>query len=211
MTYAELLSAVQTYLDNTETAFVALIPTFIRMAEKSIYQEAQLPVSKKLLTTLEAASGVDTVTMPADFLSMDYIGVTYLDEFSYLTQMDASFIKECYPYPIEGKPLYYAMLDNTTVLLGPTPDAIYDLRVEYFYYPGSIVDNGTSWLGTNFDTLLLHGTLVLAYAQMKGDADVLEAYTKIYQAELAKLKVFSAARSRNDQYRSGQFAAPMEG
>lgn len=210
MNYTTLYNAVQTYLDNQEAGFVALIPTFVKMAEKRIYQEAQLPVSAKNSIGNFTAS-TQYLAVPTDYLTPDSLSVTVSSEQSFLEFVDKSFIRECYPNAsTTGVPKYYAIFSDTAFIIGPTPASNYVAELHYFGYPTSIVDAGTSWLGTNFENTLFYGTLVEAYRQMKGDTEILASYEKAYQEDLAKLKVFSAARSRNDAYRMGQFAAPLE-
>ena len=67
---------------------------------------------------------------------------------------------------VQGLPQYYAIFDGDTAtgngnfLLGPTPDAAYDLELHYYYDPPSIVTSGTSWLGDNAEATLLYGSLI---------------------------------------------------
>lgn len=210
MNYTELLANVQTYLDNSETGFVALIPEFVKMAEQRIFHEAQLPASSNN-STGNLTAGNQYLTVPTGFLSMDSFAAIVSGAHTYLTFVDKSFIRECYPsVTTQGVPKYYALFDHDTFLIGPTPNDAYAVELHYFGLPESIVTAGTSWLGDNFSGLLLNATLVEAYRQMKGDADILENYNKAFQEDLSRLKIFSAARSRNDLYRSGQFTAEME-
>jgi len=88
--------------------------------------------------------------------------------------------------------------------LGPTPDQNYAVELHYFYYPTSIVTAGTSWLGNNFDSVLLYGSLLEAYTYMKGEADVIAEYQKRYDEALGLLKQLGDGKNRQDSYRSGQ-------
>jgi hypothetical protein len=110
---------------------------------------------------------------------------------------------------VTGKPEYYAIFDQNTLILGPTPDAVYTLEMHYNAYPPSIVDSSTSWLGDNFDTVLLYGALVQAYIFMKGEADVLQMYDNSYKEALMQLKRLSDGLDRQDAYRSGQTRIPV--
>jgi hypothetical protein len=89
-------------------------------------------------------------------------------------------------------------------LLGPTPDAVYSLDLNYFFYPASIVTNGTSWLGDNFDSVLLYGSLVEAYTYMKGEQDMMALYDSKYKEALQLAKRLGDGMDRQDAYRSGQ-------
>ena len=140
--------------------------------------------------------------------------------YEYLLNKDVNFIRQSYPNPNEDKaiPRYYALFGPTvngstitnelSFILGPTPDAIYTIELHYYYYPQSIVTAGTSWLGDNFDTVLLYGSLVEAYTYMKGEADMMALYNQKYMEALALAKRLGDGLERSDAYRSGQFRAP---
>jgi hypothetical protein len=83
------------------------------------------------------------------------------------------------------------------------------MELHYFYYPQSIVTAGTSWLGDNFDSVLLYGALLEAYTYMKGEADVMAAYQKRYDEAMALLKQLGDGKNRRDAYRSGQVRYPV--
>jgi len=137
---------------------------------------------------------------------------------------DVNFIRQCYPSPSDsGLPKFYALFGPTTTpgtdpvptnelsfILGPTPDTQYTLEIHYYYYPQSIVTAGASWLGDNFDTVLLYGSLVEAYTYMKGEADMMALYDGKYKEALAQAKRLGDGLERSDAYRSGQFRlAPL--
>jgi hypothetical protein len=106
-------------------------------------------------------------------------------------------------------PTHYALFDENSLILGPTPDAAYSIELQYASYPQSIVDAGTSWLGDNFDTVLLYGALVEANMFIKGEADMTTAYQKQFDESLGKLKVLGDGKNRRDAYRSGQVRTPV--
>jgi hypothetical protein len=133
--------------------------------------------------------------------------------YEYLLNKDVNFIRQAYPTPNDtGTPKYYALFgprsDNEAELsfiLGPTPDAQYYVELHYYYYPESIVTASTTWLGDNFDTVLLYGTLVEAYTFMKGETDMMQLYDGKYKEALALAKRLGDGMERQDAYRSGQF------
>ena len=127
---------------------------------------------------------------------------------------DVNFIRQAYPQPTDkGIPKYYALFgprsDNAaelTFILGPTPDAAYGAELHYFFYPPSItVSPYTSWLGDNFDPVLLYASLVEAYTYMKGAADMMALYNQKFMEALALAKRLGDGMERQDAYRSGQF------
>ena len=144
--------------------------------------------------------------------------VTFQGEFSYLLNKDVNFIREVYPVPQNtGQPKYYAIFgplsSNVTELsfiVGPTPDMAYAAELHYYYYPPSIVDAGTSWLGDNFDSALLYGALVEAYTYMKGEQDMMVLYDTKYKESLMLLKNLGDGKQRGDAYRDGQVKLPVK-
>jgi len=147
--------------------------------------------------------------------------VTFQGNFLYLINKDVNFIREVYGNPVAyGTPQYYALFGPTVTsgaitnelsfILGPTPDLNYTAELHYYYYPVSIADttnnpNGTSWLGDNFDTVLLYGSLVEAYTFMKGETDMMTLYNQKYVEALALAKRLGDGMERQDAYRDGQF------
>ena len=143
--------------------------------------------------------------------------VTFQGDYTYLLNRDVNFIREAYPNPLQrAKPKHYAIFgpnsgnDNELVfIVGPTPDAAYGMELHYYYYPESIVTAGTSWLGDNFDSVLLYGSLVEAYTYMKGEADMMALYNGKYQEALGLLKNLGDAKQRGDAYQDGQVRLPV--
>ena len=228
MNYSTLFETIKGYVENdfpdqdwTNSAgsgTVTLtqkeqIDTFIQQAEQRIFNSVQLPVFRKNVvgnTTL----GNKYLNVPTDWLAT--FSLAAIDPVTsaqtYLLQKDVEFIRECYPVPTAtGAPKYYAIFDNTTFILGPTPNDDYDMELHYFYYPQSIVDSGsgTSWLGDNFDSVLLYGSLLEAYTFMKGEPDVIQNYMARYNEALMMLKQLGEGKDRQDTYRTMQARVPV--
>ena len=210
MNYTELTDNVQGYCENTETAFVAAIPTFIRQAEERIVRSVTLPELRNNATgTMTADSRY--LQRPSDFLApFSMATVTAGGVYSYMLEKDVNFIREAYPDPTTtGTPKYYAAFDGDTLttdgffVLGPTPDLGYTTELYYYYDPPSIVDDATSWLGNNAEKALLYGTLIEAYVYMKGDPDLMEVYKNEYTAAMDSLDTLSK-RGMRDDYRDGK-------
>ena len=211
MNYSQLTTLIQDYCESTEQSFVANIPTFVQLAEERIYNTVQLPAIRKNVTG-STSNGNRYLTLPSDWLStfsMAVIDPTTQD-YEYLLNKDVNYIRAAYPPPTStGKPAYYAIFDDTTMLLGPTPDAAYTIELHYYYYPTSIVNSGTSWLGNNFETVLLYGSLREAYTYLKGSEDMMNYYEQKYQESLGQLKRLGDGLDRQDAYRSGQARVPV--
>jgi len=217
--YSDLVTAVQNYTENSFDYSSDPVPmnTFIKQAEQRIYNTIQFPSLRKNVTGLTTTNN-KYLSCPADFLSV-YSMAVYPDngEYTYLLNKDVNFIREAYPQPTDtAKPKYYALfgpqsslLTELTFILGPTPDAIYNVELHYFYYPESIVTSTTSWLGDNFDSVLLYGSLVEAYTYMKGEQDMVALYDGKYKEALALAKRLGDGLERQDAYRSGQYRQPV--
>ncbi len=224
MNYAELSAAIQEYTQNYETDFVANIPLFVEQAEQRIYNTVQFPSIRKNVTGF-TTSGNKYLSCPLDFLAVYSMAVVSGTEYTYLLNKDVNYIREAYPSTASannGLPKYYALFgpattntnpavitNELTFLLGPTPDAMYTVELHYYYYPESIVTASTSWLGDNFDSVLLYGSLMEAYTFMKGEADMIALYTQRYQEALALAKRLGDGMERGDAYRDGQIKLPV--
>ncbi len=217
MNYAQLSAAIQEYCQSTEASFVANIPTFVKQAEKRIYNMIQFPALRKNVTGT-TSSGNKYLACPDDFLAPYSLAVILADgSYEYLLNKDVNFIRESYPTPTDtGTPAYYALFGprsdqatELTFLLGPTPNAAYTMELHYFFYPASIVDTGTSWLGDNFDPVLLYGSLVEAYTYLKGDPDLQTQYENKYKEAILLAKRLGDGMERQDAYRSGQARIPV--
>ena len=205
MNYAQLVTEIQDYTENTFQTVD--INTFIQQAEQRIYNTVQLPALRRNVTG-NCTAGNKYLDTPTDWLSTFSIAIINSNnEYLYLLNKDVNFIRESYKdtdSTFYGEPEYYAVFDNNSFILGPTPDQNYAVELHYFYYPTSIVTAGTSWLGNNFDSVLLYGSLLEAYTYMKGEADVIAEYQKRYDEALALLKQLGDGKNRQDSYRSGQ-------
>jgi len=201
-TYTTLKATIQDYVQSTETDFVANIDTIIKQAEDRILKSVQLP-DFRINKLGSLTSGNQYLTMPSDFIAPYSLAVDD-SGYEYLIFKDVNFIREAYPSSsTTGTPKYYAIFDENTFILGPSPDDDFTVELHYFYKPASIVDDGTSWLGTNAESVLLYGCLVEAYTFLKGEADLLQVYMARYQEALEDLKGLGEGYSTTDSYRSG--------
>ena len=229
MNYTELSAQIQAFTENTfPEAFLASggtvssatqIAQFVELAEQRIYNTVQFPSIRKNVTGTTSSAN-KYLSAPSDFLavySMAVIDAT--GRYEYLLNKDVNFIRQAYPNPTStGIPKYYALFGPTTTdtvppaltnelsfILGPTPDVLYNVELHYYHYPESIVTAGTTWLGDNFDSVLLYGALVEAGIFMKAEAETLTVYQKKYEDALAQAKRLGDGMERQDAYRSGQY------
>jgi hypothetical protein len=214
MNYTELTAAICDYTQNFEQDFVANIPVFVKQAEQRIYNSVQFPSLRKNVTGVTTNNN-KYLSCPADFLAAYSMAVVDASgNYEYLLNKDVNFIRQAYPNPNDRAiPKYYALFgpsysnaDELSFILGPTPDATYTIELHYFFYPESIsvAVDGRTWLGDNFDTVLLYGSLVEAYTYMKGEADMMALYNQKYMEALQLAKRLGDGLERSDAYRSGQ-------
>lgn len=211
MNYATLTTLIQQYCESTETSFVANIPTFVQLAEERVYNTVQIPaIRRNQIGTL--STGNKYLTLPSDWLATFSLAAitpgTGVQEF--LLDKDVNFIRQSYPNPSDtGMPKYYAIFDDNTLILGPTPDTAYQVEMHYYYYPESIVTAGTTWLGDRFENVLLYGSIREAYTYLKGEADLMQYYEQKYQEAMQQLMRLGDGLNRRDSYRSGQVRLPV--
>ena len=202
MNYTELKTNINDVCEQTFTD--EELKLFTQQAEQKIYSSVQIPALRKNQTgTL--TSGNEYLTMPSDMLFVYSLAITSGSNYVYLLNKDVNFIREAYPNPdTTGTPVHYALFDQNSLIIGPTPDANYSSEIHFGYYPESIVTAGTTWLGDEFDSALLNGALLEAIRFQKGEADMVSMYEKFYVQALALLKNLGAGLLREDAYRSGQ-------
>ena len=215
--YSTLISTIKAYTENDFPTTQGLtgteqLDTFIKQAEQRVYNAVQLPDLRKNVT------GVTTLdsrylSTPADWLSNFSLAVIdpTTGKYDYLLNKDVNFVHESFPDPTAtGKPTHYAVFDSSTYLLGPTPDAAYSVELYYFYIPTSIVSATTTWLGDNFDSVLLYGALLEACTFLKGEQDIMAKYQQRYDEGMALLKGLAEGKDRQDMYRTPQVRYPVK-
>ena len=215
MDYASLCTEIQNYVENTFST--EQLNVMIAQAEQRIYNSVQLPDLRRNVTGL-TTSGNKYLQAPLDFLAAYSMAIIDADDnYSYLLNKDVNFIRESYPNPTDTAiPKYYAIFGprsddekELAFILGPTPDDDYTVELHYFYYPESIVTAGRTWLGDNFDSALLWGSIVEAYIFLKGEESLIAVYKNRYEEALALLKQLGDGKDRSDAYRSGQVRYPV--
>ena len=218
MNYTQLTASIKAYCENDFPQAVGAggltsaeqIARFLQQSEQRIYNSIQFPALRKNVTGNATASNKYLAT-PVDWLATFSLArINAVGSYEYLLNKDVNFIREAFPFPAtSGAPTHYAIFDENTFILGPTPDASYSMELHYFYYPTSITTAGTSWLGDNLDSLLLYGSLLEAAAFMKSEADVIKNYSDRYNEAFAMGKQLGDGKDRQDMYRSGQVRYPV--
>ena len=226
MNYSTLFDTIQGYVENDfpsttvnassgsgTSTFTSKeqIDTFIEQAEQRIFNSVQILALRKNVTG-QVTTNNPYLSTPSDWLANFSLAVIdpTTGGYEYLLNKDVNYIREAFPFPATtGKPTHYSYFDETSYLIGPTPNADYVMELHYFFYPPSIVTAGSSWLGDNFDSVLLYGSLLEAYTFMKGEKDVIDNYIARYNEALMLLKQLSEGKNRQDMYRTQQIRVPV--
>jgi hypothetical protein len=230
MNYQSLVNSIKSYVENDFPQTVGNVTSkeqvdrFIQQAEQRIYNTVQFPSLRKNVTGIATPNNL-YLSAPGDFLAVYSLAVIdpATGGYEYLLNKDVNFIREAFPFPAaKGKPTHYALFGPTTTndpdpvitneltfILGPTPDIQYPVQLHYYYYPTSIVTAQQTWLGDNFDSVLLYGALLEAATFMKSDADTFAIYQKRYDEALMLAKRLGDGMERRDAYRSGQVRYPV--
>lgn len=210
MTYGELKTAVQNFVQSTETSFVNNLPLFIRLAEERIMKNVRLNLFQKNASGSTTA-GNKYVAAPTDFLAPISLSLTIGGKQTFLLLKNADFVQEYIRDSESGEPIYFGQYDVDNLILAPIPDSAYALEMHYLYRPNSLTvggDSGTTWLSENAEVALLYGTLVEAYTYLKGDQDLMVLYSQRFAEALQRLKNLGEGLETTDEYRTGKLMRP---
>jgi hypothetical protein len=219
MNYTQLTASIKAYAENDFPQAVGAggltsaeqVARFVQQAEQRIYNSIQFPALRKNVTG-NATLNNKYLATPVDWLATFSLARINADgSYEYLLNKDVNYIREAFPFPAtSGAPTHYAIFDENTFILGPTPDASYSMELHYFYYPTSITTAGTSWLGDNLDSLLLYGSLLEAASFMKSDPDTVKNYMERYNEAFVMAKQLGDGKDRQDMYRTPQIRYPVK-
>lgn len=203
MNYSELTQNIQDICVHTFTA--DQLAMFVQQAEQKIYNTVDLPAFRKNQTG-SLTAGNKYLTMPSNMIYVYSLAIVDgSGNYTYPLNKDVNFIREAYPNPSDtGLPKHYAVFDQNSFIVGPTPDVNYASEIHFSYYPESIVTAGNTWLGDEFDSALLNGALVEAIRFLKGEADMVALYEKMYVQAVGLLVEVGDGKLRGDAYRDGQ-------
>jgi len=206
-TNATLTTAIQDYLDSSESSLVTNIPNFIKATEEKILKSVQLDLFRKNVTGNATASNT-YLTMPTDFLSPFSLAlIDSSGNYNYLLLKHVSFIRDYTPSATtSGTSKYYAEFDETTFILAPAPSTNFEFELHYFYRPTSLTATSgtdTTWLSINAINAMLYGCLSEACMYLK-NYEAIPLYEQKLQESLVLLKNLGEAKSTRDQYRYGE-------
>lgn len=203
-TYSQLKTAIQDYVDSTETSFVTNLNNFIETAEERILKNVQLDEFRKNVEG-EVSTSSPYLTTPDDFLAPFSLAlIDSSSNYNYLLLKQVSFIRDFTPNAsTTGTPKYYAEFDDDTFIIAPSPSSDFKVELHYYFRPNSLTsagDSGTTWLSTNAPNAILYGSLVEACTYLK-NYEAIPVYESKFQEALLGLKNLGEAKSTRDQYR----------
>jgi len=204
-TYSGMKTAIQNYMDSSETTFTNTLDTFIKQAENRIFNTIELNVFRKNVTGT-AASGNQYLSSPSDFVAPLSLAVLNDDsEYTYLLLKHPSFMRNYIKTAATtGAPKYYGQFDEDTFILAPTPNANLTFELHYLYQPTSLTaagDSGTTWISDNTPDLLLYGSLVEASIFLKQDLNETNMFEQRFQENLVRVTNLMEGRSTRDENR----------
>ena len=214
MTYNELVTNIRNYTEVNSNVFTeSVINTFITMAENQILREIDLDVFK-----LEVAGNLTAnnkfLSAPSNpvILTHRYLMVTIDGVQVFLDFRDTSFMKEYWPNGTQtGVPKYYAVWDQNTFYVAPTPAASYAVELGYIYRPAQLSStNQETWISINAPEALLYACLVQAYSYTKGPTEMLQYFKGSYKEAIQGLGLEQQGRRRRDEYRDGMLRIPLK-
>ena len=212
MTYDELVTNIRNYTEVDSNVFTnAVIDTFITMAENKILRDIDLDVFK-LEATANTTANNRFLVAPSDILTHRYLMVTINGNQTFLDFRDTSFMKEYWPdSTATGTPKYYAVWNQNTFYIAPTPDAAYVVQLGYIYRPTQLSStNTTTWISTNAPEALLYSCLIQAYSYTKGPLDMLKYFEDSYKQAIQGLGIEQQGRRRRDEFRDGMIRLPIK-
>lgn len=202
-TYGTLKTAIQDYLEVSETTFTNQLPTFIKESEDRIFSFVQLPDQRKNVQGNLSANNRFLAT-PTDFYAPMSLAIINSNSYDYLDYKHPSFIKEFSPGTTQGTPKYYSLFDETSFEISPIPDAAYTVELHYLNKPVSLTngsDSGTTTLSSDYADALLYGALVEGAIFLKEPPEIVAQFEGRFKEAIARMKNISEGRGTRDEYR----------
>ena len=170
MTYDSLVSDISSYLERTDAATLAKIPTFIMLAEQVIASQIKFLGNLTPMTSTMTASQ-PVIDKPARWHKTVSMNVTVAGEKRPVLLRKYEYLREFWPNPTDTDvPQYYADYDYTHWLVAPTPDDDYVFEVLYYERIQPLdSSNQTNWFTIYAPQALLYGTLLQAMPFLKND------------------------------------------
>lgn len=163
-TYAELVTAVGSWLNRTDLA--AQIPDFITLFEARMNRELRIP---KMEATASTSTASGTVALPSDFLSAREVYID-ADPDRVLVAMSPANLRHAYPNAATGVSLAYT-ISGSSMVLAPAPSTTVTVKIGYYQKIPALTESNTSnWLLASHPDAYLYGVLTMAQAYLQDDS-----------------------------------------
>tara|TARA_R100000995_G_scaffold79020_1_gene49911 strand:- start:432 stop:1112 length:681 start_codon:yes stop_codon:yes gene_type:complete len=219
-TYSELVDQIRSYTEtSTDVLTTTIVNDFISQAELRIFREVDLDIYRDYqYATLTVSNPFVALpgSTPSTMAFVRYAtiykttGATANDRIR-LLQKDVSYMNEYWPNRTStGDPKYYAMWDQNTIYLAPTPNHAYNIELALNRNETGLSGaNTTTWVSQNAPQVLLYACLIEAFKFLKGPYDLLAQYEKSYQEAVQRLAIEQQGRRRRDEYQDGVIRLPL--
>ena len=188
-TYDSLTALVLQYLERSDPAVVAYIPTAITLAE---FEIAEVIKTLGQLEVIDSAmnTGNPVIAKPARWrktVSMTLVTASGQKQPVYLRKLE--YLNNYWPnVSSTAQPLYYADYDYDHWFFAPTPDQAYSFEALcYTRLQPLASDNQTNWLTQNAPNAMLFGVLKQTATFLKDDTR-LQVWEQLFQEAMAALK-----------------------
>ena len=210
MTYTELLQKIRDYTEVDANVLTStILDGIIENAEFRIFRDIDSDNNRRYATANLITSD-RFISRPAGLLVVrsaqivDSQGSSQPNNREFLQYRDTSFMSEFNPTGGTGVPKYYSLWDEQNIVVAPTPDATYEIQLNYILKdPGLSSTNTTTYISQNFPNGLLYACLVEAYGFLKGPQDLLQLYEQKYKQVVEGFSIEQMGRRRRDEYQSG--------
>ena len=217
-TYSELVTQIRDYTETSSDVLSDIIVNdFIEHAEKRIFRDVDLDKFRSYqYATL--TQGVPFVSLPgANTGQLAFIRSAQIyDPASptryYLYQKDITYMNEYWPNrDTTAQPKFYAMWDQDTIYLAPTPNSAYNIELALNKQEDGLSSSNTeTWVSTNAPKVLLYAALCEAFRFLKGPDNMLQYYEQGYQQAVQGLQLEQQGRRRRDEHYDGVLRVPLD-
>lgn len=179
---------------ETDPNFVILLPQMITYAENRIYRDLDLLSTVTTYDQSATASGVRTVVIPqGTFVTIQNVNaLTDTTTRNTLLPVTKEFLDNVWGSSSGSSlPKYFALLNDTTIIFGPWPDAIYPLEIIGTIRPPSLAaDNPTTFISLYLPDLMIMASMIFIsayqrdFGRQSDDPQMAMSYEAQYQALL---------------------------
>ena len=207
ISYSNFLSQVRDYTEvDSNVLTESLLDQFIRQVELDIAGKVDYDDLRKYSTS-NFVSGQRYISLPADLVvmrSMQTFNTTNASgNRTFLEKRDVSFITEYNSSGETGLPKYYAMWDDFTAVVAPTPDNTYLVQINFIIDPPHFTSTNNTFIAQYQDALLLYGVLEQAFSYLKGPMDMYNLYKSKYDSSIEAFALQQMGRRRRGEYDEG--------